>query len=126
MIFAVLISLFIFVGVTISVVYCLDPDLVLDVFKKSPKYNIWDKINLFNDAEWVKKVILSCNTTAQIWNAYTLSEILRKKYEGKVKNRAIWLVSDEISKVFDRQYDKLIYKYEKGNNNISCNENIRR
>lgn len=110
MIFAILISLFIFVGVPISVVYLLDPDLVSDVFKKSPKYNVQDEMSLFNDAEWVKKVILSCKTTAQIWNAYELSKILRKKYEGKVESRVIWLVSDEISKLFDKQHDKLIYK----------------
>lgn len=109
MIFAILISLFIFVGVPILVVYFLDPDLVLDVFKKSPKYDVQDEMSLFNDAEWVKEVILSCKTTAQVWNAYELSKILRKKYEGKVENKVIWLASDEISKLFDKQYDELVY-----------------
>lgn len=110
MIFAILISLLIFVGVPISVVYFLDPDLVLDVFKKSPKYNVQDEMSLFNDSEWVKKVILSCKTTSQIWNAYELSKILRKKYDGKVESKVIWLASDEISKLFDKQYDELVYK----------------
>lgn len=102
--------LFIFVGVPILVMYLLDPNAVTEVFKRSPKYNVQDEMSLFDDAEWVKKVILSCKTTDQIWNAYELSKILRKKYDGKVENRAIRLVSDEISKLFDNQYDKLIYK----------------
>ena len=110
MVLAILTNLFIFVGVPILVVYFLDPDLVSDVFKKSPKYNVQDEMSLFNDAEWVKKVILSCKSNKQVWNAYRLSENLRNKYRNKVNNDTLWLVSNEISKIFDNHHDKLIYK----------------
>ena len=104
-----LICLFIFVGVPTLVMYLLDPVVVTEAFKRPTKYKVQDEMSLFNDAEWVKKVILSCKTTAQIWNAYELSKILRKKYDGKVESKVIWLASDEISKLFDKQYDKLVY-----------------
>ena len=71
-----LICLFIFVGVPTLVMYLLDPDAVTEAFKRPPKYNVQDEMSLFNDAEWVKKVILSCNTSKQIWKAYKLSENL--------------------------------------------------
>ena len=51
-----LICLFIFVGVPISIMYFIDPDAVTEAFKRSPKYNVQDEMNLFNDAEWVKKL----------------------------------------------------------------------
>ena len=112
--FAILTMLFVFIGFPLIISYGLYPNetskQIKDLFNIGPKYNVQDEMNLFNDAEWVKKVILSCNTNKQIWNAYELSKILRKKYEGKVENRVIWLVSNEISKIFDNHHDKLIYK----------------
>lgn len=113
-IFAILTMLFVFIGFPLIISYGLYPNetskQIKDLFNIGPKYNVQDEMNLFNDAEWVKKVILSCNTNKQIWNAYELSKILRKKYEGKVENRVIWLASNEISKIFDNHHDKLIYK----------------
>lgn len=110
MIFAILIILFVFVGTPILVVYLLGPDAITEIFKKSPKYNVQDEMSLFNDAEWVKKVILSCKNTNQIWKAYKLSENLRNKYRNKVNNETLLLVSDEISKIFNNHHHKLTYK----------------
>lgn len=112
-IFVILTTLFVIIGFPLMISYGLDPNEtskeIKDFFNIGPKYSVQDEMNLFNDAEWVKKVILSCKTTAQIWNAYELSKILRKKYDGKVEGKVIWLASDEISKLFDEQYDKLVY-----------------
>ena len=104
--------LVIFTVIVLGVTYIVDPKEVSNFIKElsKRKYRVEDEMSFFNDAEWVKKVILSCNSTTQIWNAYELSKILRKKYDSKVENKIMWIVSDEISKVFDRQYDKLIYK----------------
>lgn len=109
--FIILIALFVLVGFPLIISYGLYPNetskQIEDLFNIGSKYDIRDEMNFFNDAEWVKKVILSCNTNKQIWKAYELSKILRKKYEGKVENRVIWLVSDEIYKIFDNHYDKI-------------------
>ena len=104
--------LVIFTVIVLGVTYIVDPKEVSNFIKElsKRKYRVEDEMSFFNDAEWVKIVILSCNSTTQIWNAYELSKILRKKYNNKVENKIMWIVSDEISKVFDRQYDKLIYK----------------
>lgn len=85
------------------------------------KYNIQDEMNMLDEAEWIKKVIRSCKTTSQAWNAYKLSKLLRAKYKNKVESKTIWLASDEVSKVFDSQYDKLCYKYESRRIDLSCN-----
>lgn len=116
-----LICLFIFVGVPISIMYFIDPDAVTEAFKRSPKYNVQDEMNLFNDAEWVKKVILSCNTTKQVWNAYELSKILCKKYDKKVEVRVIRLVTKEISNLFNVQENKL-FMNEVGRSSLSRNK----
>lgn len=112
-IFVILATLFFVFVIPYLISSAVDPkgtsEVIDSIFKKEKKYDVQDEMSLFNDAEWVKKVILSCKTTAQVWNAYELSKILRKKYEGKVEKRAIWLASDEISKLFDKQYDELVY-----------------
>lgn len=112
-IFVIIATLFFMLGIPYLISSAVDPigtSKVIDsIFKKEKKYDVQDEMSFFNDAEWVKKVILSCKTTAQVWNAYELSKILRKKYEGKVEKRAIWLASDEISKLFDKCYDELVY-----------------
>ena len=73
-IFAILTMLFVFIGFPLIISYGLYPNetskQIKDLFNIGPKYNVQDEMNLFNDAEWVKKVILSCNTNKQIWNAY--------------------------------------------------------
>lgn len=112
-IIVIIAALFFVFGIPYLISSTVDPEgtseVLNDIFKKK-KYDVKDEMNLFNDTEWIKKVILSCNTKAQIWNAYKLLKFLRKKYDGKVENKTIWLVSDVISKLFDSQYDKLIYK----------------
>lgn len=90
--------------------YAVDPDKVEAMFTKSPEYKIQDEMSLFNDGEWVKKVIRSCKTTDQLWKAYKLCGILRNKYKNKVQYKTIILVYDEISEVFDSEYDKLVFK----------------
>ena len=113
-IFVILATLFFVFGIPYLISSAVDPigtSKVIDsIFKKEKKYNVQDEMSFFNDAEWVKKVILSCNTNKQIWNAYELSEILRNKYRNKVDNKTLWLVSNEISKIFDDHHDKLLYK----------------
>lgn len=113
-IFAILTALFVLVGFPLIISYGLYPNetskQIKDLFNVGPKYNIQDEMSFFNEAEWVKKVILSCNTTKQIWNAYELSKILRNKYNNKVETKIIWSVSDEISRVFDNHHDRLITK----------------
>lgn len=111
--FVILTTLFVVVGFPLIISYGLYPDetskQIKDFFNIGPKYDIEDEMNLFTDAEWVKKVILSCNSTTQIWKAYKLSEFLRKKYDKKVNRNVIWMVSDDICKTFDTHHSKLIY-----------------
>ena len=113
-IFVILATLFFVFGIPYLISSIADPigtSKVIDsIFKKEKKYNVQDEMSFFNDAEWVKKVILSCNTNKQIWKAHKLSEFLRKKYDKKVNREVVWIVCDEISKVFDKQHDKLLYK----------------
>lgn len=113
-IFAILTALIVVVGFPLIILYGLYPKetskQIKDLFNIDHKYNIQDEMSFFNEAEWVKKVILSCNTTKQIWNAYELSKILREKYNNKVETKIIWSVSDEISRVFDNHHDRLIRK----------------
>ena len=104
--------LVIFTVIVLGVTYIVDPKEVSNFIKElsKRKYRVEDEMSFFNDAEWVKKVILSCKSNEQIWNAYRLSENLRNKYRNKVNNETLWLVSNEISKIFDNHYDKVIYK----------------
>ena len=60
---------------------------------KKKKYNIKDEMNLFDDAKWVEKVLLSCKTYKQLNNADKLTEFLKEKYRNKVEydlNLKIW------------------------------------
>lgn len=60
---------------------------------KKKKYNIKDEMNLFDDAKWVEKVLLSCKTYKQLYNADKLTEFLKEKYRNKVEfdlNLSIW------------------------------------
>ena len=110
-IFVIIATLFFMLGIPYLISSAVDPigtSKVIDsIFKKEKKYNVQNEMSFFNDAEWVKKVILSCKSNKQIWNAYRLSENLRNKYRNKVNNETLWLVSNEISKIFDNHHDKL-------------------
>lgn len=60
---------------------------------KKKKYDIKDEMNLFDDAKWVEKVLLSCKTYKQLNNADKLIEFLKEKYQNKVEsdlNLKIW------------------------------------
>ena len=60
---------------------------------KKKKYNIKDEMNLFDDAKWVEKVLLSCKTYKQLNNADKLTDFLKEKYRNKVEfdlNLRIW------------------------------------
>lgn len=60
---------------------------------KKKKYNIEDEMNLFDDAKWVEKVLLSCKTYKQLNNADKLTDFLKEKYRNKVEfdlNIKIW------------------------------------
>lgn len=110
MLFLKTLAIFILViAAAISIAFILDPKETSDELKEifSRKYNIEDEMHLFDEAEWVKKVILSCKTSDQIWNAYHLSEILYKKYNKKVNHKIVRLVSDSISKVFNLQLNRI-------------------
>ena len=96
-IFAILIMLFVFVGVPISVVCLLDPYLVSDVFKKSPKYNVQDEMSFSNDAKWVEKVINSCNTLEQLYVCDELIKTLIKKYKNKVNPSDLSLIDEDLN-----------------------------
>lgn len=67
---------------------------------KKKKYNIKDEMNLFDDAKWVEKVLLSCKTYKQLNNADKLTEFLKEKYQNKVEsdlNLKIWRKLSDIS-----------------------------
>jgi hypothetical protein len=116
-------TLFFVFGIPYLISSTVDPkgtSEVIDAIFKKKKYDVKDEMNFFNDAEWVKKVILSCKSNKQVWNAYRLSENLRNKYRNKVNNDTLWLVSNEISKVFDNHHDKLITN-EARRFNLPCN-----
>lgn len=112
-IFVIIAVLFFVFGIPYLISSVVDPkgtsEVIGSIFKKEKKYNVQDEMSLFNDAEWVKKVILSCNSTTQIWKAYKLSEFLRKKYYKKVNRNVIRMVNDDICKTFDTYHHKLIY-----------------
>ncbi len=86
-----LISLFVFI--VSFLIYFLDSDIVTKIFKRSSKYNIQDEMNLFDEAKWIEKVLLSCKNHKQLRNADKLTDFLRDKYRNKVEfalNQEIW------------------------------------
>ena len=76
---------------------------------KKKKYNIKDEMNLFDDAKWVEKVLLSCKTYKQLKNADKLTEFLKEKYRNKVEfdlNIKIWR---NLSDIFLSLMTKITY-----------------
>lgn len=76
---------------------------------KKKKYNIKDEMNLFDDAKWVEKVLLSCKTYKQLKNADKLTNFLRKKYRNRVEfdlNQKIWR---NLSDIFISLISKVTY-----------------
>lgn len=76
---------------------------------KKKKYNIKDEMNLFDEAKWVEKVLLSCKTYKQLKNADKLTNFLRKKYRNRVEfdlNQKIWR---NLSDIFISLISKVTY-----------------
>lgn len=76
---------------------------------KKKKYNIKYEMNLFDDAKWVEKVLLSCKTYKQLNNADKLTDFLKEKYQNKVEsdlNQNIWR---HLSDIFINLLSKVTY-----------------
>ena len=98
-----------FVFVVSFLIYFLDSDIVTKIFKRSSKYNIQDEMNLFDDAKWVEKVLLSCKTYKQLKNADKLTNFVKEKYGDKVDpylNQEIW---ENLSDIFISLISKVTY-----------------
>jgi len=80
---------------------------------KKKKYNIKDEMNLFDDAKWVEKVLLSCKTYKQLNNADKLTDFLKEKYRNKVEfdlNLRIWR---NLSNIYLRLMTKVTHDQSK-------------
>ena len=71
------------------------------------KYNIQDEMSLFQDAEWVKNVIKSCETISQYFAVNKLVCLLQVKYENKVSEFIMHLVMSDVNHIWDCQLSKL-------------------
>ena len=80
---------------------------------KKKKYNIKDEMNLFDDAKWVEKVLLSCKTYKQLYNADKLTDFLRKKYRNKVESDLNQRVLRNLSDIFIRLITKVTHDQSK-------------
>ena len=104
---SILIILFL-VGLPLGISYLVDPEgtsceikMLLEMFKK---YDIQDQMSLFQESMWVEKVIDSCTTHQQLWNADKLIPLLCTKYEGKVKEGAIKNVRYRLRDIRDKKH----------------------
>ena len=75
--------------------------------KKELKYK--DEINLFDDARWVEKVMLSCKTYKQLRVAYKLKDSLRNKYLCKVDYNVIATIYGKLDRLYVELLDKVDY-----------------
>ena len=77
----------------IAIAYCIDPNetkkQLQNIIDMIRKYDIQDQMSLFQESMWVEKVIDSCTTYRQLWNAEKLIPFLCTKYKGKVKEIVI-------------------------------------
>lgn len=76
---------------------------------KKKKYNIKDEMNLFDDAKWVEKVLLSCKTYKQLNNADKLTEFLKEKYQNKVESDLNLKIWRKLSDIFIHLITKVTY-----------------
>lgn len=76
---------------------------------KKKKYNIEDEMNLFDDAKWVEKVLLSCKTYKQLNNADKLTDFLKEKYRNKVESDLNLKIWRNLSDIFISLMTKITY-----------------
>ena len=76
---------------------------------KKKKYNIKDEMNLFDDAKWVEKVLLSCKTYKQLNNADKLTDFLKEKYQNKVESDLNLKIWRHLSDIFISLIDKITH-----------------
>lgn len=76
---------------------------------KKKKYNIKDEMNLFDDAKWVEKVLLSCKTHKQLNNADKLTDFLKEKYQNKVESDLNLKIWRHLSDIFISLIDKITH-----------------
>lgn len=80
---------------------------------KKKKYNIQDEMNLFDEAKWVEKVLLSCKTYKQLNNADKLTEFLKEKYRNKVESDLNLKIWRNLSDIFISLMTKITYDQSK-------------
>lgn len=89
----VLLFILFVIAISVGFGYLVDPDemnnVLKDFFDKFHKYDIQDEMSFFQESMWVEKVIDSCTTHQQLWNADKLIPLLCTKYKRKVKENAI-------------------------------------
>lgn len=105
---SILIVLLFIIGLSLGISYLVDPEgtsceikMLLERFKK---YDIQDQMSLFQESMWVEKVIDSCTTHQQLWNADKLISLLCTKYEGKVKEGVIENIRHRLHDIRHKKY----------------------
>ena len=86
-------------SVTITLIIVAVAIIIAANVKNATK-NIEDEMNLFDDAKWVEKVLLSCKTYKQLNNADKLTEFLKEKYRNKVESYLNLTIWRDLSNIF--------------------------
>lgn len=104
----VLLFILFVIAIPISLGYLVDPDetskVLRDFFYKFHKYDIQEQMSFFQESMWVEKVINSCTTHQQLWNADKLIPLLCTKYKGKVKENAIKNIRYRLRDIRDKKH----------------------
>lgn len=68
--------------------------------RKEKELQYQNEIKLFDDFLWVEKVIRSCKTFKQLYNADKLGHILLKKYKGKISDSVKTMVESRLCDIY--------------------------
>ena len=79
---------------------------IRNIFKKCEKSRAIDITKLYQEYEWVRKVLNSCTTQRQLCNAQNLVDIwyekeIRKLYSLDISDIDIWDAEHRLDKLYD-------------------------
>ena len=94
---------------------------IRNILKRCEKSQVIDITKLYQEYEWVRKVLNSCTTQPQLLNAHNLMDIwyekeIRNVYSLDISDIDIWdaeyridKLYDDLSRIFNEKTKKLIY-----------------
>ena len=106
-ILAVLLFIFLVIGLSTGFGYLIDPnemnEIFKDLFDKFRKYDIQDEMSFYQECLWIEQVIDSCKTRKQLLNAEKLVSLICTKYDRKVKSNIICDLRHRLNYVVDKK-----------------------